>query len=74
MTVCWPANAADGLRVPPAPVLGRERSALWNHRMELVASDGDAAPTSTPMLMKARCFRCCTLLAVYLSLRSRVPD
>jgi len=58
VTVCWPADAADGPCAPPAPVLGRERSALWNHSMELVASAGDVGQTSMPILMKARCCHC----------------
>ena len=66
MTVCWPADAVDGPRVPPAPVLGRGRSAVWNYNMELAVVAGDAASTSTPVLMKACCrFFRCPLLGVY---------
>ena len=68
MSVCWPYDAANGPRVPPALVLGRDRSALWNHCFELGDADADAAAVSTPILMKVR-FTCdvlttSTLIAV----------
>ena len=54
MTVCWPSDDANGPRVPPALVLGRERSALWNHRVELSGTDADAVAACTPLLIKVR--------------------
>ena len=65
VTVCWPADTAEGLSVPPAPVLDRECSALWNHSMDLKGGAAcDAAATSMPILMKARCYQM-TVIAVY---------